>query len=111
MIVPAVTLFLTLALFMVALVEYPRVVPCFLCGAAATGIGAIIYICGDEQGFLSPSYVGRIIADHDRMQATPVPQEYQKAWDDEADLMTPAQSVGFVLNNIVNEHADKAGDL
>jgi hypothetical protein len=41
----------------------------------------------------------------------PVPPGYQAAWNDEADIMTPQLGIALVLDNILNEDADRASGV
>ena len=65
-----------------ALVYFPHAAPAFLCGALPVGVGALIYVCGDERGFLSDSYVGKAMAEYERMRALPDPRPNWTPWED-----------------------------
>ena len=57
------------ALGMAVLAEWPRAVPCLLMGVIPACVSAVVYVCGDEAGFLSDTYVGKLLYNRDKMQA------------------------------------------
>ena len=63
------------------LVEAPHL-PLAGMGALVVSMQASVYVCGAERGFLSDSYVGRILAEHARMQALPDPRPNWTPWED-----------------------------
>ena len=101
-----------MALLMATLVEWQHAAPAVLCAIAMTVLAALVYVCGDERGFLSDSHVGYVIAEHDRQVAQrAVVQEWEKTAAERWSTLTPKEGQAMFLDNLRNEKGNRMSGL
>ena len=62
------------------LVEAPHL-PLAGMGALVVSMQASVYVCGAERGFLSDIYVGKVMAEYERMRALRDPRPNWTPWE------------------------------
>jgi hypothetical protein len=54
-----------------------------VCGGLIVGVLALTYICGDERGFLSGTYLDRLLRDYERMKREQAAPPARSDWQDD----------------------------